>query len=337
MLFGCICSVSLFLSTTALGRGADDTINEHNLFLLGPDGHVVDGERQRERNNRRRRGNGLRLLTMEEVETLPTMEYIYPESSCPPNSSLELRDKSDMPYMADSDVDDEMRESHDNCNGDTNCDNGDPPRTAGLCQQLLDKFHHHDTCSICLDEYEIGEQIRVLPCEHTFHSDCIFPWLTERSPTCPLCKAMFEAVRDEEEEGEGENERPPQEEQAQEQSRQGEQMSAEPNDAQPQPDGNENDMNSPRTFMQRRRSRRPRAPRRSNRLSNPTADNTNVDNGTGTSANEEEDSPSSNQRRWNSRTQQLLNFLGVNSLEVLQTPPLEEPLLSDNTQGNDIV
>lgn len=26
--------------------------------------------------------------------------------------------------------------------------------------------------------------------------DCILPWLTERSPTCPLCKAVFETHRE---------------------------------------------------------------------------------------------------------------------------------------------
>jgi len=45
------------------------------------------------------------------------------------------------------------------------------------------------SCSICIDEYEPGEKIRLLPrCGHAFHTDCIMPWLTERSGSCPLCK-----------------------------------------------------------------------------------------------------------------------------------------------------
>jgi hypothetical protein len=44
-------------------------------------------------------------------------------------------------------------------------------------------------CAICIEEYEEGEQLRQLPCDHCFHHDCIMPWLTERSPSCPLCKS----------------------------------------------------------------------------------------------------------------------------------------------------
>jgi Ring finger domain len=45
------------------------------------------------------------------------------------------------------------------------------------------------TCSICIDEFEDGERIRLLPnCKHAFHLDCIKPWLTERQSCCPLCK-----------------------------------------------------------------------------------------------------------------------------------------------------
>jgi hypothetical protein len=43
-------------------------------------------------------------------------------------------------------------------------------------------------CAICLDEFENKEMVRVLPCKHRFHEDCLIPWLTERHASCPLCK-----------------------------------------------------------------------------------------------------------------------------------------------------
>ncbi|KAF9957408.1 hypothetical protein BGZ70_009525, partial [Mortierella alpina] len=46
----------------------------------------------------------------------------------------------------------------------------------------------NDTCAICLDEFAHGEEIRTLPCQHEFHCECIDPWLTRKSSTCPLCK-----------------------------------------------------------------------------------------------------------------------------------------------------
>eukprot|EP00571_Detonula_confervacea_P009655 CAMPEP_0172317964 /NCGR_PEP_ID=MMETSP1058-20130122/33433_1 /TAXON_ID=83371 /ORGANISM="Detonula confervacea, Strain CCMP 353" /LENGTH=686 /DNA_ID=CAMNT_0013032661 /DNA_START=441 /DNA_END=2501 /DNA_ORIENTATION=- len=229
MLFGCVCSLSLFLNTTFYGNGRNNDAlnNDHHLFFLGPDGQISERNGAAAGGTSRRRGNGLRLLTMEEVETLPTREYCSSsgetssdDNNSPPSSSLELRDKSDMPYLADEndhndgDGDDLQQRDSSLCNaaacGNGNEDNDSSPR-GGLCESLLptkkeDPYFDHESCSICLDEYEPGEQIRVLPCQHTFHSNCIFPWLTERSPTCPLCKAMFEAVQYEEE-GEENNDR----------------------------------------------------------------------------------------------------------------------------------
>ncbi|KAF9980931.1 hypothetical protein BGZ75_007808 [Mortierella antarctica] len=43
-------------------------------------------------------------------------------------------------------------------------------------------------CSICLTEYEVGEQVRTLPCFHQYHQGCIDPWLLHVVSLCPMCK-----------------------------------------------------------------------------------------------------------------------------------------------------
>lgn len=41
-------------------------------------------------------------------------------------------------------------------------------------------------CSVCTDDFIKGQDIRVLPCNHKFHPECIDPWLLNVSGTCPL-------------------------------------------------------------------------------------------------------------------------------------------------------
>ncbi|RGP80350.1 e3 ubiquitin- ligase sdir1 [Fusarium longipes] len=43
-------------------------------------------------------------------------------------------------------------------------------------------------CSICTEDFKVGEDVRVLPCKHQFHPACIDPWLINVSGTCPLCR-----------------------------------------------------------------------------------------------------------------------------------------------------
>ncbi|KAL4947187.1 hypothetical protein BDW69DRAFT_178910 [Aspergillus filifer] len=44
------------------------------------------------------------------------------------------------------------------------------------------------SCPICTDDFVKGQDLRVLPCNHQFHPECIDPWLVNVSGTCPLCR-----------------------------------------------------------------------------------------------------------------------------------------------------
>ncbi|KAF2852383.1 hypothetical protein T440DRAFT_553774 [Plenodomus tracheiphilus IPT5] len=49
-------------------------------------------------------------------------------------------------------------------------------------------------CSICTEDFEKGQDLRVLPCNHKFHPECVDPWLLNVSGTCPLCRVDLRPV-----------------------------------------------------------------------------------------------------------------------------------------------
>lgn len=49
------------------------------------------------------------------------------------------------------------------------------------------QLQEHESCAVCLEEFHKNQCLRVLPCLHEFHRDCVDPWLLLQQ-TCPLCK-----------------------------------------------------------------------------------------------------------------------------------------------------
>ena len=49
----------------------------------------------------------------------------------------------------------------------------------------------HETCAVCLEDYEDGEELRGLVCGHQFHQPCVDPWLMTKRANCPVCKHVI--------------------------------------------------------------------------------------------------------------------------------------------------
>ena len=43
-------------------------------------------------------------------------------------------------------------------------------------------------CAVCLSQFKKGDLVRMLPCRHEFHADCIDKWLLEKDRRCPCCR-----------------------------------------------------------------------------------------------------------------------------------------------------
>jgi hypothetical protein len=49
-------------------------------------------------------------------------------------------------------------------------------------------------CPICMCDFEEGDELRILPCFHKFHTNCIDQWLCNESKVCPICRATLNVV-----------------------------------------------------------------------------------------------------------------------------------------------
>ncbi len=71
---------------------------------------------------------------------------------------------------------------------------GAPPASKSAIEAMptIQISHEHlgtdaAQCAVCKDEFEIGAQVRQMPCKHMYHEDCILPWLAQHN-SCPVCR-----------------------------------------------------------------------------------------------------------------------------------------------------
>ncbi|XP_004208046.2 uncharacterized protein LOC101241731 [Hydra vulgaris] len=60
-----------------------------------------------------------------------------------------------------------------------------------LTKYSMADFTADERCVICMCEYAVEEKLRILPCAHEFHSECVDQWL-ETSSTCPICRHVVD-------------------------------------------------------------------------------------------------------------------------------------------------
>ena len=77
---------------------------------------------------------------------------------------------------------------------------GSPPASKEIVNKLKEEtitkvLGSENVCSVCKEEFEVGNVILTLPCKHYFHKECISPWLTAHN-SCSSCR--FELPTDDE-------------------------------------------------------------------------------------------------------------------------------------------
>ena len=74
---------------------------------------------------------------------------------------------------------------------------------------MVEELKINGACGIWQVDFEEGDDIKILPCNHAFNAEAITKWLKEEKAECPICRFSFkskEVIEREEEEEEDEDE-----------------------------------------------------------------------------------------------------------------------------------
>ncbi|KAI0552723.1 hypothetical protein F4679DRAFT_47236 [Xylaria curta] len=180
------------------------------LFLLIIATGAVRAHRNPERygpragvNGRPRRSRA-RGLAMAMLETLPIVKFGENDERKPDEETAlentsraqaQSRDGSSGVVESTSNHDAVPESSSEAANGNHNTPHDGPEIVPAATSATPDKAktepkpeEENPGCSICTEDFTVGEDVRVLPCNHKFHPACVDPWLVNVSGTCPLCR-----------------------------------------------------------------------------------------------------------------------------------------------------
>ncbi|KAL7795184.1 hypothetical protein V8C37DRAFT_408860 [Trichoderma ceciliae] len=126
------------------------------------------------------------------LETLPIVKFNNQEST-KPDPELELdtatTDVRDARTQKSASIltDDARHEATSAATGGNETNDAVPVESHGAIEASPTAVGNVG-CSICTEDFTEGEDMRVLPCNHQYHPNCIDPWLINVSGTCPLCR-----------------------------------------------------------------------------------------------------------------------------------------------------
>ena len=110
----------------------------------------------------------------------PDATVTYPKDIAPTAEDVEASEKLS-PVVGDH-----LRQSRDVGEGSSS---NVSPKTSGR-DNMVPASIGREICPICIVDFEEGDDIRLLPCEgkHSFHQQCVDPWLLTLSSSCPICR-----------------------------------------------------------------------------------------------------------------------------------------------------
>lgn len=124
------------------------------------------------------------------LETLPVVKFgDHKDLPVKPDGDIEMnRTESPTNNQSNAETAEGATEPNTNPDGDSNTAEGNKQPAAAKANADGTDQEGHLGCSICTEDFNKGDEVRVLPCNHKFHPECVDPWLLNVSGTCPLCR-----------------------------------------------------------------------------------------------------------------------------------------------------